>query len=68
MIVGRLEPQSEGNDHEDVDEVLGEPRQNHASVVLHDSPDHEDGERDVQQVEEDHEPAGASHGWKGRGI
>lgn len=65
MIVGRLEPQRESNYHEDVDEVLAEPRQDHASVILHDSADHQDGEGDVQQVEEDHEAARRLHGCRG---
>lgn len=62
MVVGGLKPQGEGDHHEDVKEVLGEPGKDEASVILVHAVGHQDGERDVQKVEEDHEAARAPHG------
>lgn len=61
MVVGRLQPQGEGNDHEDVEEVLWKPGQDKAAVLPPDALHHQHREYDVAHVEHNHEPPGAFH-------
>lgn len=57
-----MKPESEGDDHEDIKEILCKPGQNETSKLYAHPLNHQDGEHDVYQVEDNHEPTSSFHG------
>lgn len=64
MVVGSLEPNSIGNNEEDVEQIDSEPWKDESPVVLADTLHHQTREDKVQEVVEDHESSSSFHSCK----